>query len=42
MYLSCGLAHNRMIDLETFWNESIWVEIMLNRESYLIGLFYSS
>ena len=41
MYLSCGLAHTRMIDLETFWNESIWVEIKLNRESYLIGLFYS-
>ena len=41
MYLSCGLAHTRMTDLDTFWNESIWVEIKLNRESYLIGLFYS-
>ena len=41
MYLSCGHAHTRMIDLETFWDESIWVEIKLNRESYLIGLFYS-
>ena len=41
MYLSCRLAHSRMIDLETSWNESIWVEIKLNRESYLIGLFYS-
>ena len=41
MYLSCGLAHTRTIDLETLWNESIWVEIKLNRESYLIGLSYS-
>ena len=39
MYLSCGLAHTRMIDLETFWNESISVEIKLNRESFLIGYF---
>ena len=42
MYLSCGIAHTRMIDLETFWNESIWFEIKLNRESYLIGLKNSS
>ena len=41
LLLSCGLAHTRMIDLETFWKESIWVEIKLNMESYLIGLFYS-
>ena len=41
MYLSCGLAHTRIIDFETFWNESLWVEIKVNRESYLIGLFYS-
>ena len=25
MYLSCGLAHTRIIDLETFLNESHWV-----------------
>ena len=42
MYLSCGFAHVRIIDLETFWNELIWVEIKLNRESYLVGLFYST
>ena len=41
MYLSYGLAHTRIIDLETFWNESLWVEIKVNRESYLIGFFYS-
>ena len=41
MYLSCGFAHTRIIDLETFWNESLRVEIKVNRECYLIGLFYS-
>ena len=30
-----------MIVLETFWNESLRVEIKGNRDSYLIGLFYS-
>ena len=41
MYLSCELAHKRILGLETFWNESLWVEIKVNKESYLIGLFYS-
>ena len=41
MYLSCELAHTRVTDLETFWNESLWVEIKVNRDIYLIGLFYS-
>ena len=41
MYLSCVLAHTRIIGLETFWNESLWVEIKVNRDIYLIGLFYS-
>ena len=42
MHLSCGHAQTRIKDLETFWNESLWVEIKVNGESYLIGLFYSS
>ena len=42
LYLSYGLADARILDLETFWNELIWVEIKLNRESYLVGLFYST
>ena len=25
MYLSCELAHKRILGLETFWNESLWV-----------------
>ena len=37
MYLSCELAHIRIIGLETFWNESLWVEIKLDRDLYLIG-----
>ena len=41
MYLSCELAHTRIIGLETFWNESLWVEIKVNIDLYLIGLFYS-
>ena len=41
MYLSCELAHTRIIGLETLWNESLWVEIKVNRDIYLIGLFYS-
>ena len=41
MYLTCRLAHTRIIDLLTFWNESFWVEPKANSESYLIGLFYS-
>ena len=41
MYLSCELAHKRILGLETFWNESLWVEIKVNKGSYLIGLFYS-
>ena len=35
MYLSCELAHTRIIGLETFWNESLWVEIKLNRNIIL-------
>ena len=41
MYLSCELAHTRVTGLETFWNESLWVETKENRDIYLIGLFYS-
>ena len=28
-------------DLQTFWNESLWIEIKVNRDVYLISLFYS-
>ena len=39
MYLSCELEHTRVIGLQTFWNESLWIEIKVNRDIYLIGLF---
>ena len=32
MYLPCELAHTRILGLETFWNESLWVEIKVNRD----------
>ena len=41
MYLSRELVHTRVTVLETFWNESLWVKIKVNRDIYLIGLFYS-
>ena len=41
MYLSCKLAYTRIIGLETFWNESLRVEIKVNRDihsaKFLIG-----
>ena len=42
MYLSCELAHTRIIGLETFENESLYVVIKANRDKYRIGLYYST
>ena len=39
IYLSCGLAHIGIKDLETFWNESLWVEIKLNMKAILFVYF---
>ena len=33
MYLSRELAHKRVTVMETFWNESLWVKIKVNRDS---------
>ena len=41
VYLSHELVHKRRLDLEGYWNESIWAEIKVNRQIYLIGTFYS-
>ena len=41
MYLSCEPAYTRVIGMMIFWNESLWVGINVNRDIYLIGLFYS-
>ena len=40
MYLACELAHTRVTCLETFWNESLWVEIKVNMDIYFIVLLY--
>ena len=39
VYLSHELVHKRSLDLEGYWNESIWAEIKVNRQIYLIGTF---
>ena len=41
VYLSHELVHKRRLDLEGYRNESIWAEIKVNRQIYLIGTFYS-
>ena len=41
VYLSHELVHKRRLDLEGYWNKSIWAEIKVNRQIYLIGTFYS-
>ena len=41
VYLSYELVNKRRLDLEGNWNESIWAEIKVNRQIYLIGTFYS-
>ena len=39
--LSHELVHKRRLDLEGYWNESIWAENKVNRQVYWIGTFYS-
>ena len=41
VYLSHELVHKRRLDLEGYWNESIWAKIKVHRQVYLIGTFYS-
>ena len=41
MYINSNLFHCRRSDLELFCQESIWTEIKVKRNTYLIGLFYS-
>ena len=41
MYINTSLAHKRRPDLEIFCDESIWAELKVKQEIYLIGLFYS-
>ena len=39
MYLSCELVHTRVTGLETFWNESLWVEIKVKGIFILLDCF---
>ena len=40
-YINSSLLHVRGLDLEIFCEESIWIEIKVKNEIFLIGLFYS-
>lgn len=41
VYLSKNIVHQRIMELETFCPESIWISVIINRDKYLIGTFYS-
>ena len=41
VYINNNLMHQRRQDLEVFWEESIWVELKINKRPYLLGTFYS-
>ena len=41
VYINNNLMHKRRQDLEIFWEESIWVELKINKQPYLLGTFYS-
>ena len=41
VYINSNLLHKRRSDLEVFWEESLWVEIKINNQQYLLGTFYS-
>lgn len=40
-YVSAYLTHKRRNDLEIYWEENIWLETRINKQIYLIGIFYS-
>ena len=37
VYINNDLLHKRRHDLEIFWEESVWVEIKINKQQYLYG-----
>ena len=39
MYLNSELVHDRKIELEVYWDETIWAEIKVKNTNVLIGLF---
>ena len=40
-YINSSLLHVRRPDLEIFCDESLWIEVKVKNELFLIGLFYS-
>ena len=40
-YINSSLLHMRRPDLEIFCGESLWIEVKVKHELFLIGLFYS-
>ena len=41
VYVNNNLIHKRRPDLEVFREESLWVEIKINKRQFLLGTFYS-
>ena len=41
LYINSSLVHRRRPDLEIFCEESVWAEVKVKQDIYLIGLFYS-
>ena len=41
LYINNNLLHKRRPDLEIFWEEAIWIEIVLINQQFLLGMFYS-
>ena len=40
-YIDSNLVHERVTELEHFWDESIWFKIKQKSSIYLFGIFYS-
>lgn len=41
VYIKSNISHERVYELEFYWDESIWFKIKQMNNTYLIGLFYS-
>ena len=41
VYLNKNIISQRMVDLEIYWNECIWIKIKQKSESFLLGVLYS-
>ncbi|MCG8078095.1 MAG: hypothetical protein JAY75_17890 [Candidatus Thiodiazotropha taylori] len=41
IYVSNDLLHTRKPELEIYCDESIWIEIKMRKETFLLGTFYS-